>query len=76
MNNTPRIIRCYGLDCQVCVPKDWTNAQIISLTEQENPCGTENGWMIRRKGDPALAGDLERVPCSDNPDWVHVKLDA
>jgi hypothetical protein len=42
-------------DMQVCVPGDWTDAQVIAFAEREYPCGTQNGWQIRRQGDPALA---------------------
>lgn len=64
------------LDCQVCVPVGWTNAQVNEFAERENPCGTEHGWQIRRYGDSALKGALERVKCEANPGYVHIMLDA
>lgn len=64
------------LSMQVCVPKAWTDEQVKAFAESSNPCGTENGWFIRREGDKALAGDAERVPCGGRSDHVHVMLDA
>lgn len=67
----------YGaLDMQVCVPADWSDAQVIAFAETEYPCGTEHGWAIRRQGDETLAGANERVICSVNPGNVHIMLDA
>ncbi|MBA8886118.1 hypothetical protein FHW12_000309 [Dokdonella fugitiva] len=64
------------LDMQVCVPRDWTDDQVLAFAEQENPCGTADGWHIRRQGDEALAGCAERVQCESHADNVHVMLDA
>ena len=64
------------LDMQVCVPKDWTDDQVIQFAESEWPCGTTLGWQIRREGHELLGGSPERVQCSDDPDQVHVMLDA
>lgn len=64
------------LDMQVCVPADWTDAQVIEFAEQTNPCGTRNGWFIRREGSPLLDGDPERVACKGRPGFVHLMLDA
>jgi hypothetical protein len=65
-----------ALDMQVCVPADWTGEQVKEFADRENECGTENGWHIRREGDPALAGCAERVPCAANAGYVHIVLDA
>lgn len=65
------------LDMQVCVPKEWTDEQAKKFADLENPCGTENGWFIRRQGDAALAGAAERVPCQGGAaNNVHIMLDA
>lgn len=64
------------IDMQVCVPEEWTDAQIKSFAEHANPCGTSCGWQIRREGDLALAGAKERVKCNKRPNHVHVMLDA
>ena len=64
------------LDMQVCVPKEWTDEQVIEFAEQKYPCGTTNGWQVRREGDEALAGSPERVECAQDPNSVHIMLDA
>lgn len=65
-----------GLSLQVCVPKGWTDEQVIDYAEKEVPCGTSTGWGIRRQGDKALAGADKRVICTDDPNKVHIALDA
>lgn len=64
------------LDMQVCVPADWTDEQAVAFAERAYPCGTTNGWVIRREGDEALAGDPERRPCEKRAGHVHIMLDA
>lgn len=77
MRTKSGVVTNFGLlDTQVCVPKDWTDEQVKAFADHENPCGTENGWSIRRAGDPALSGCSERVQCAYNADHVHVMLDA
>ena len=67
----------YGvLSMQVCVPSDWTDEQVRTFAEKEYPCGTSNGWFIRKQGDERLAGADERVPCADRVGFVHIMLDA
>lgn len=67
----------YGLlDMQVCVPKDWTDEQVVAFANSENPCGTTNGWHIRRQGHKLLSGGDERVQCNDFSDNCHIMLDA
>lgn len=70
------VISMGALDMQVCVPADSTDAEVIAFAEQENPCGTEYSWAIRRQGDVLLKGDAERVPCRDRAGHVHIMLDA
>ncbi len=65
-----------ALDMQVCVPEEWTDGDIKAFADRENPCGTENGWQIRREGDPALKGRPERVGCESVSQNVHIMLDA
>lgn len=72
---SPEVTQRNALDMQVCVPYWWTDEQIIAFAEGEYPSGT-SGWAIRKKGDPALAGDPERNPCSSRDEFVHVMLDA
>jgi hypothetical protein len=71
-----QVTRRGALDMQVCVPADWDDEPVRRFANMENPCGTENGWHIRRAGDKALAGAEERVPCESRPGHVHIMLDA
>ena len=72
----PEIVRSSFLCLQVCVPTDWTDEQAITFAEAKNPCGTTNGWSIRRAGDPDLSDDPERNPCAEHKGFVHIMLDA
>lgn len=73
---TPALLRYGFMDLQVCVPADFTEAQVREFAESAAPCGTDQGWQIRRDGDPALNGDPERQPCGSRTGRVHVVLDA
>jgi hypothetical protein len=64
------------LDMQVCVPSDFTDDQVVAFAEQDNPCGTTNGWQIRRQGSERLSGCDERVPCESREGHVHIMLEA
>lgn len=64
------------LSMQVCVPSYWDDAAVKKFADRENECGTENGWIIRKEGDEALAGAPERVRCESRPEHVHIMLDA
>lgn len=72
----PEVARAGILDMQVCVPEDWTDAQVESFANKENYCGTKNGWRIRKEGDSLLGGMPERNPCSERNGCVHITLDA
>lgn len=73
---TAEVTRRGALSMQVCVPNDWTDDQVKEFADRENPCGTENGWSIRKAGDKALNGDPERSPCANGGGQVHIMLDA
>ena len=64
------------LDMLVCVPKGWPDKKVIAYAESEWPCGTENGWGIRREGSELLAGCPERIKCACDYNKVHIVLDA
>jgi hypothetical protein len=72
------VVYAGALDMQVCVPGDWSDEQVKGFADSAVPCGTMNGWGIRREGDRALAGASERVTCAsgDRPGFVHIMLDA
>lgn len=69
----PVVTRYGALGMQVCVPETWTDEQVTTFAESAIPCGTTNGWQIRKT---PLPGDLERVPCAERPRYVHIVLDA
>jgi hypothetical protein len=69
------IIRRGLFAIQVCVPKDWTDQQIIEFAEEANPCGTERGWQIRRYLEEE-ANYQERGQCMDHENHVHLVLEA
>ena len=75
-HSKPEVTRFGALDMQVCVPKEWSDGMVTRFAEQEYPCGTTNGWRIRRTGDLALGGKPERVTCEGREDFVHIMLDA
>jgi hypothetical protein len=66
------------LDMQVCVPKSWSDEQIIEFANVHNVCGTANGWQIRKQGDYKLQTSRERTQCEGKGrgGFVHVMLDA
>lgn len=70
------VTRVGVLDIQVCVPTDWSDEQVVGFAEQENPCGTKNGWSIRKEGSYYLEGDPERAPCQSRDNHVHITLEA
>ncbi len=73
---TAEVTQRGALSMQVCVPDDWTDAQVKDFADRGNLCGTTHGWFIRRKGDRALNGMPERNPCAQRTGHVHVMLDA
>jgi len=72
----PEVIGTNLLAVKVCVPDEWTDEQIKSFTDIEHPCGTENGWFVRKEGDPGLQGTPDRIPCAERKGFVHVTLGA
>ena len=64
------------LDMQVCVPEDWTDEQALDFVEKEWPCGTINGWQLRKNGHKLLSGSPERQPCAERDGFVHIMFDA
>lgn len=70
------VTRTGALSMQVCVPADWTDTQVLKFSNEENLCGTTNGWFIRKEGDKLLNGAPERNPCNAKAGFVHIMLDA
>ena len=63
-------------DCQVCVPKDWTDEQVIDFADLENPSGLTYGWSIKKEGNKTLGGDPERRQCKEYKNNVHIMLEC
>lgn len=64
------------ITCQVCVSKEFTDAQVEEYANTANPTGIESKWKIVRKGSPTLNGDKERVTCDIWKDNVHILLEC
>jgi hypothetical protein len=65
-----------GLDTmRICVPKDWTEEQILAWAKAQEPMTIRDSefpsWKICRNGCAALAGTEERIVCEASPDHVH-----
>ena len=58
-------------DCQVCVPKDWTDEQVLDFAASRD----YTGGQIRKEGNRLLRGDPERQPCYEHENFVHIMVD-
>lgn len=72
----PIIVRTGIFNCQVCVPKDWTDAQATQFVNAQNPAGTSSGWTMRKNGDKLLVGMPERAQCLAHEGCVHIMFDC
>ena len=61
---------------QVCVPKEYTDEQVVEFANASTPTGLDHGWSIRKEGHKDLQGDPERVQCEEDPTMVHVTLEC
>lgn len=73
--STPTVTQMNLLSMQVCVPKDWTDDQVVAFAEREYPCGTTNGWSVRNRVEEVPEYQA-RVTCGNDDDFCHVMLDA
>ena len=71
LDGVPNVVGMGLLDLQVCVPKSWTDGQVLLFAE--NAAGRPG--RIRRDGDPDLRGDPERNGCEELPGHVHIMVD-
>jgi len=69
----PAMIRRHVFWCQVCVPSDWTDENIVAFAEREYPCGTENGWHLVKPGEESACRVEGQaiVACEDRKGFVH-----
>lgn len=65
---TPNLVRQSLFQCQVCVPKWFTDSQALQAAESLCPCGTANGWQLDRTE--------ERVQCAKYSGNVHMLYNA
>lgn len=72
----PRVSRYKAFSVQVCVPKTFTDEEILAFAEKAYPAGTSAGWSIRREGSKLLQGAPERNQCHALPNHVHIVLDC
>jgi hypothetical protein len=66
------ITRTGIFDCQVCVPKTYTDEQVLDLVERQY----EMRGGVRREGDKMLGGDPERAQCTKYPENCHIVVDV
>lgn len=72
----PTVVQYTGFAMQVCVPKTFTDEQVVEFAEKSHPKFFDTkSWSIRREGSELLAGDPERVTCDELPNHVHIMLD-
>lgn len=76
MSIEAEILRAGLVDCQVCVPIEWTDEQVVEFTNTMNPTGITSQWAIRRAGNHYLNGAPKRVTCAEDPTKVHIMLDC
>jgi hypothetical protein len=78
----PTVVQTGPLHMVVCVPQEYTDNQVEIYANYISPCGTTEGWKIRRsKGamvnlDKVQSDYFERVECGEKPRFVHVLLEA
>ena len=70
------LVKMSLLAAQVCVPWTWTDEQARDFLESKAPCGTENGWAMRKQGHERLAGCDERVQCTRHTHRCHIMFEA
>lgn len=76
MKKDPQVTYSGMFDMQVCVPKSFSNKEVLEFASKANPCGTTSGWSIRKQGSADLQGKDERVECQGRKGYVHIMLDA
>jgi hypothetical protein len=74
----PLVFRMNFLTCNICVPKDWTEEQILKVAEEQNPAGTSNGWFVYTQEmldeNEYSKGTQAIVPCDELEGHVHYIL--
>jgi len=68
-----QILRRGVFGISVCIPKDWTDQQVIDFVEADSPCGTADGWQPSARTEENCN---KRIPCEDREGYMHMVLDA
>ena len=63
----PMVIRFNLLNCQVCVPKQYTDEEVEAFVNKDMPTGIGSEWKIHRT-------EPVRVACEQDFDNVHIVL--
>ena len=71
-HNDPMVTKNGVFDMQVCVPEGWSDDEVDSWANKENPSGTEGGWHMKHTGDESLSGCDERVKCEGRTGFIHI----
>ena len=69
----PEVMRQNLISCHICVPADWTDKQVLTWIADENPSGTDNGWITLDENEHP-DGNPKRNPCNDRKGYVHMVL--
>lgn len=67
MSTKPEITQIGLLAMQVCVPKEFTDAEAEQFANAENPTGCNSNWGVRHEA-PV------RVDCEEREGCVHLVL--
>lgn len=71
----PTVTGHYPLNLQICVPREYTDAQAKAFANKACLCGTQYGWHVRKEG--ADYPEFKQcVTCDKHPENVHILLDA
>jgi len=68
------VIKIGLIGMQVCVPKSWSNEEIIEFAEMKNLCGVCNGWQICKERKGLYKNFPEETQCEEKEGFVHIML--
>lgn len=74
--NEATLLRIGVLGIEVCVPKNWTDEQVLEFVKADKMCVSKTGFEIVREGDKSLKGEPERRQCKIHKKNVHIMLHA
>lgn len=74
VNRGPMVTRRGLCDLQVCVPANWSDAQVEEFANSDTPTGLESHWRLRAADDKYQRGAPIRVQCAECVGNVHIML--